>query len=60
MPIAQENGHFKHEVTPVSIKTRKGTELFAVDEGPRPQTTIEGLAKLAPVFIKDKGLVTAG
>lgn len=43
----------------MEIKTRKGIEHFAQDEHPRPQTTIESLAKLAPVFKKD-GVVTAG
>lgn len=44
----------------MTLKAKKGTETFEVDEGPRPQTTIEGLAKLAPVFIKETGTVTAG
>src|SRR6185312_5194916 len=43
----------------IEIKTRKGPVQFAVDEHPRPQTTMETLAKLAPVFKKD-GVVTAG
>ena len=56
---AQKSGNFKGEISPVSIKTRKGVEEFAVDEHARPQTTIESLAKLPSVFKKD-GLVTAG
>jgi acetyl-CoA acyltransferase 2 len=50
---------FKDEITPVEITSKKGTVQFAVDEHPRPQTTLEALAKLAPVFKKD-GVVTAG
>jgi acetyl-CoA acetyltransferase family protein len=56
---AQEAGRFKAEIVPVEVSTRKGTVSFAVDEHPRPQSTLEGLAKLAPVFKKD-GVVTAG
>ena len=56
---AQQAGIFKSEIVPVQIKTRKGVEDFAVDEHARPQTTIEGLAKLSPVF-KKNGMVTAG
>jgi len=56
---AQEGGRFKDEIAPYEITTRKGTVTFATDEHPRPQTTPEALAKLAPVFKKD-GVVTAG
>ncbi|PVV02557.1 hypothetical protein BB560_002983 [Smittium megazygosporum] len=56
---AHESGVFKHETTPIEIKSKKGTTLFEVDEHPRPKTTIEGLAGLRSVFKKD-GLVTAG
>ena len=56
---ANEAGRFKDEIVPIEIKTRKGPVQFAVDEHPRPQTTMEALAKLAPVFKKD-GVVTAG
>ena len=38
----------------------QGMETFSVDEHPRTETTIEGLGKLAPVFKKDGGVVTAG
>ncbi|CAG8461842.1 7600_t:CDS:2 [Funneliformis mosseae] len=57
---ANEAGRFKQEIVPIEIKTRKGVEIFDTDEHPRPKTTIESLAKLAPVFKKDVGLVTAG
>lgn len=52
-------GKFKDEVIPVEIKTRKGTALFDRDDHMRPDSTMEGLAKLKPAFSKD-GFVTAG
>lgn len=57
---ANEAGNFNAEITPVQIKTRKGVEHFTADEHPRPKTTIESLSKLASVFIKETGTVTAG
>jgi len=56
---ANEKGFFKDEIAPIDIQVKKSTVSFAVDEHPRPQTTIEILTKLAPVFKKD-GVVTAG
>lgn len=57
---AIEKGYFKDEIIPVEIPQRKGDSIiFAVDEGPRKDTTLEKLAKLRPVFKKD-GTVTAG
>jgi acetyl-CoA acetyltransferase family protein len=56
---ANEAGRFKSEMAPIELQSKKGTTTFAVDEHPRPQTTLEILAKLAPVFKKD-GVVTAG
>ena len=60
---AIENGVFRDEVVPLDIRVRDNgswRELtFDTDEGPRPDTTIEGLAKLRPVF-DPKGTVTAG
>lgn len=56
---AQTNGYFKNEIAPIKLKGRKGEESFEVDEHPRPQTTMDELAKLAPVF-KKGGTVTAG
>jgi len=55
---AQREGKFKDEIIPVQVK--KGGELVTVcaDEGIRPDTTLEGLAKLKPCF-KENGLVTA-
>ncbi len=56
---ASEAGRFKEEVAPIELQTKKGPVAFQIDEHPRGQTTIEGLAKLSPVFKKD-GVVTAG
>ena len=52
-------GKFEDERFPVEIKTKKGTTVVDKDEAPRPDTTLEGLAKLPPLFIKD-GTITAG
>ena len=56
---AWEAGRLADEVVPVEIKTRKGVTLFERDDHLRPETTMEGLAKLRPAFSKD-GFVTAG
>ena len=57
---AQKAGRFKAEVVPVSVPQRKREPvIFEVDEAPRPDTSIEKLAKLRPAFQKD-GTVTAG
>ncbi|MEU4777873.1 acetyl-CoA C-acetyltransferase [Micromonospora sp. NPDC023633] len=57
---AQKNGHFAEEITPVVIPQRKGDPLvISEDEGIRPDTTVESLAKLRPAFAKD-GTITAG
>lgn len=52
-------GRFREQITPVELKTRKGTTLFAVDEHPREGVTVETLARMRPVFKAD-GTVTAG
>ncbi|MDT0441296.1 acetyl-CoA C-acetyltransferase [Streptomyces johnsoniae] len=57
---AQKNGIFDAEIAPVAIPQRKGDPLpFALDEGIRPETTVESLAALRPAFDKD-GTITAG
>jgi len=56
---AQRAGHFTDEIVPVELKGRKGPELFAADEAPRPDTTLEALAKLRPAF-RAEGTITAG
>ncbi len=56
---ALEAGHFKSQLLPVELKTRKGTEQFMTDEHVRMGAKIEDMAKLRAVFKKD-GTVTAG
>jgi len=56
---AQESGGFKDEITPVTVKQGKKEIVFERDEHARPDTTLEILGKLPPVFKKD-GVVTAG
>ncbi len=56
---AMDSGRFAEEIVPVEIKTRKGIAYFDVDEHPRPEVTLESLAKMKPAFKKD-GSVTAG
>jgi acetyl-CoA C-acetyltransferase len=52
-------GYFAEQILPIEVKAKKGTVIFDTDEHVRPDTTIEQLAKLKPVFSKD-GSVTAG
>lgn len=56
---AIDNGHFKEQILPIEIKSRKGTIIFDTDEHPRRGTSMEQLAKLRPAF-KHDGTVTAG
>ena len=56
---ATEAGRFQNEIVPVPIKTDDGDEMMSTDEGLRPGTTAEKLAKLKPAF-KEDGRVTAG
>jgi 3-oxoadipyl-CoA thiolase len=57
---AQADGYFAGEITPVEIKGRKGeVTIVDTDEHPRPETTMEMLAKLKTPF-RDPGTVTAG
>jgi len=56
---AREAGFFDGEIVPVTVKGRKGAETVVdADEHPRPDSSLEGLARLAPLF--DGGVVTAG
>jgi len=55
---AQQAGRFAAEIAPVTLKSRKGTVEMSVDEHPKPNATLEGIAKLPPVFAKN-GTVTA-
>lgn len=56
---AMESGRFAKEIVPVEVKSRKESHLVDKDGHPKPDTTLEKLAKLRPVFEKD-GTVTAG
>lgn len=57
---AMDSGRLVQEITPVTIPRRKGGDLVVeMDEHPRSQTTVEGLAKLK-TFVKSDGTVTAG
>ena len=51
-------GKFKDEIVPVEVKVKKNIVVVDTDEGPRPGTTVEGLAKLRP--INSDGVTTAG
>src|SRR6266850_1384454 len=56
---AQRDGFFKDEIVPVEIESRGKKTLVELDEGPRPDTSLERLQSLKPAFTKD-GTVTAG
>jgi len=56
---AIENGNFKDQILPIEIKTRKGIQIFEIDEHPKPETSMETLTGLRTAFKKD-GVVTAG
>lgn len=56
---AIDEGRFQDELIPVPVSSRSSDTLFSADEGPRRDTSLEQLAKLKPVFLKD-GTVTAG
>ena len=57
---AMAEGKLKEEIVPVEVKGKKGSVIVDTDEGPRPGTTVETLARLKPAFKKDGGIVTAG
>ncbi|MEZ0467971.1 acetyl-CoA C-acetyltransferase [Phaeobacter sp. SYSU ZJ3003] len=59
---AQDGGLFDDEIIPVSVKSRKGEETFSKDEHPRPEATMESMAKLRPIRggIDSQATVTAG
>ena len=56
---ALASDRFKDELAPVTIESKKGTQVFPRDEHPFPEASMEKLAKLAPVFSKT-GTITAG
>jgi acetyl-CoA acyltransferase 2 len=55
---ADREGRFADELVPVEVRARKGTSRFLRDEHPRPESTADGMAKLAPV-VRPGGTVTA-
>ncbi|MEO6125034.1 MAG: thiolase family protein [Ilumatobacteraceae bacterium] len=57
--IATAEGRFENEIIPVPYDQGEGEQMLTADEGIRPGTTAEGLAKLKPAF-KEDGLITAG
>ncbi|MEZ5478687.1 MAG: acetyl-CoA C-acyltransferase family protein [Thiolinea sp.] len=57
--LAIEEGRFKSQIVPITLKTRKGETVFDTDEHVKPGTTLDSLAKMRPAFKKD-GTVTAG
>ena len=56
---ATDEGRLPEEIVPVTIKGKKGDTVVEIDEAPRRDTTLETLAKLPPIFMKD-GSHTAG
>jgi 3-oxoadipyl-CoA thiolase len=56
---AQASGHFAEEIVPVEIPGKAGPVVVDQDEHLRPDTTLEGLAKLKP-FVRNPGTITAG
>ena len=56
---AIDEGRFEREIVPVEVGAAGAAVLFAVDETPRRETTMEKMASLAPAFLPD-GVVTAG
>ncbi len=57
---ATESGFFKDQIVPVMLKSKKGEVAYATDEHFRPNCTLDDMAKLKPVFVKENGTVTAG
>jgi len=59
---AIQEGKFKEEIVPVQVKTNNGPLTFDTDEGPRPDSTLEGLGSLKPAFAASPklGVCTAG
>ncbi|MEO8486021.1 MAG: acetyl-CoA C-acyltransferase family protein [Betaproteobacteria bacterium] len=53
-------GHFKSQILPIELKSKKGPAAFDTDEHMRADATLEGMAKLKAVFVKENGTVTAG
>lgn len=57
--MAIDSGKFKDEIIPITVKSKKGTQVYDTDEYPKRDASIEGLQSLKPSF-KEGGCVTAG
>ncbi|MDH5285994.1 MAG: acetyl-CoA C-acyltransferase, partial [Betaproteobacteria bacterium] len=57
---ASTAGHFKSQILPIELKGKKGPVMFDTDEHIRADASMEGMAKLRAVFVKENGTVTAG
>lgn len=55
---ANEKGHFSAEIEPIAVRGKKGEEMFAHDEHPKPKSTLESIGRLPSIF-KKNGTVTA-
>ncbi len=53
-------GHFKSQILPIELKSKKGPVTFDTDEHIRADASLEGMAKLRAAFVKENGTVTAG
>ena len=56
---ATDEGRLPEEIAPITVKSKKAENVIEVDEAPRRDTSLESLAKLPPIFVKD-GTHTAG
>src|SRR4030095_13067764 len=52
-------GHFKDQILPIELKGKKGPVMFDTDEHIRGDASLEGMAKLKAVFIKENGSGTS-
>jgi acetyl-CoA C-acetyltransferase len=57
---ATQAGYFKEQIVPVMLKSKKGELAYNTDEHFRAGATMDDMAKLKPVFVKENGTVTAG
>ena len=57
---ATQAGYFKEQIVPVMLKSKKGELAYSTDEHFRAGATLDDMAKLKPVFVKENGTVTAG
>ncbi len=57
---AVKSGYFRDQILDIELKSRKGPVVFNTDEHFRGDASIEDMAKLKPVFVRENGTVTAG